>query len=134
MAYEPDIAAVAPTLQLTIDYADGSLRCAGTLDARTRRHIVEAVDELLAAGPAFIVIDVGELHVADVDGANALANVQRTVREAGVRLRWQGLDSDHLRGILPLRYRAKRPPSQPSLRGIRPLGRAVHPAMIPPSA
>jgi anti-anti-sigma regulatory factor len=133
MTYQPDIAAVAPTLELTLDYAEVSLRCAGTLDTRTRGHVVDAVDELLAGEPASIVIDVADLYVADIDGANTLATVQRMVRDAGIRLRWQGLDSDHLRGILPLRYRARRSRPEASLRTGRPLGRATHPSMVPPA-
>lgn len=135
MAFEPDIAAVAPVMELTISYLDRSLRCTGTLDGRTRCHLVEAVDELLASEPPFVVIDVGELHVADVDGANALALVQRKVRAAGGRLRWHGLDSDRLRGILPLRSLSRPPRKGTGGPGsVVPFNRALHPSTMPPSA
>lgn len=133
MAHETDIAAVAPTLELTLDYELTSLRCAGTLDTRTRHHVIDAVDELIAGEPGGIVIDVAGLYVADVDGANTLAEVQRMVRDAGCRLRWQGLDSDHLRGILPLRYQVRRSRPRSGLRTGRPLLSAMHPSMVPPA-
>lgn len=116
MAYEPDIAAVAPTLELTLDFVEGSLRCAGTLDARARRQVVEAVSELLAHAPTCVTVDVSALYVADVDAADILAGVQKMARDARVRLRWDGLDSEHLRGILPVRYRARRPDRSRSCR------------------
>lgn len=129
MPYQPDVDAMTPTLELTLDYAKRKLRCTGTLDRRTRRHVVEAVGELLAVTPSSITVDVAHLAVADVDGANAFAHVQRMVREAGVRLRWQGLDSDHLRGIVPLRYRARRPRHQPAESAAARAVRPVHPSM-----
>lgn len=112
MAYQPDITAVAPALELTLQYIPASLRCTGTLDTRTRCHFVEAVEELLASAPSSVTIHIGELHVGDVDGANTLAHAQRLAREAGIRLRWRGLDSGHLRGILALQHRARRPLEQ----------------------
>jgi ABC-type transporter Mla MlaB component len=133
-AYERDIGGVAPALVLTIDVAKGSLRCTGTLDRRTRHHVEEAVGELLVEMPSRIAIDVAHLTVADVDAANALAHVQRMVRGAGVRLRWQGLDSDHLRGILPLRFRARRPRWQPAESAALRVARLRHPSMMPPPA
>lgn len=133
MALQSDIAAVGPALELSLDYVQASLRCVGTLDTLTRRHLFEAVDELLMDVPARITIDVTDLQVADVDGANALANVQRMVRDAGSRLRWMGLDSDHLRGVLPLRYRARRPLRVPASAGLT-CGRPAHPSAMPPSA
>jgi ABC-type transporter Mla MlaB component len=132
MAEKSGIAGGARAVQLTVECVDGTVRCAGTLDRATRHRVVEAVGELLKAGPACVVVDVGELHVADVDGANALAAVQRSVRAAGVKLRWQGLDSGHLRGILPLRFRARRPRPVPEPPSVRPLGGGVHPSMGPP--
>lgn len=138
MPYHPDIAAVGPALELTLDYPERTLRCSGTLDGRARRHLVEAVGELLVGGPPGITIDVAQLTVADVDGANALAHVQRLVREAGARLRWQGLDSDQFRGILPLRYRARRPrrpsPEWSAERDALRLARLRHPSAMPPPA
>lgn len=109
MAYQPDIAAVAPSLELTLSYRPGQsmLRCVGTLDTRTRRHVLEAAEELLATAPSSVTVDVEDLHVDDVDGANALTQVQRMMREAGVRLQWRGLDAEHLRGVAPLCFRAK---------------------------
>lgn len=119
-----------PELELTFGYLPLSLRCQGTLDARTRHHLVAAVDELLAKGSSrIVVIDISHLHVADVDGANGLSRVQRMVRDAGARLRWEGLESDHLRGILPIQRRARRPSQQAALRANRP----THPALLPPS-
>lgn len=111
MAYEPDIAAIAPTLELTLNYSPRptSLRCVGTLDARTQRHMLQAVDELLAVGPSHVTVDVRDLRVADSDGANALTLVQRMVRDAGAILRWRGIDADHLRGLLAVGYRVRRP-------------------------
>jgi anti-anti-sigma regulatory factor len=103
VAYDADIAAVAPVLELTLDYVPASLRCAGTLDVRTRRHVLEAIAELLAGKPSEVTIDVEDLHVTDTDGANAFAYMQRMVREAGVILQWNGLDAGHLRRE-PARY------------------------------
>lgn len=127
MPFQPDVDAMAPTLQLALNYPKRELRCIGTLDSRTRRHVVEAVGELLVDVPPSITIDVARLTVADVDGANTFAHVQRMVREAGVRLRWEGLDSDHLRGIVPLRFRARRP-RQSEERALR-AARLGHPSM-----
>lgn len=129
MSYQPDVDAMAPTLELTLDYPRGVLRCTGTLDSRTRRHVVGAVNELLAGTPPSITIDVGDLTVAEVDGADAFAHVQQLVRDAGVRLRWLGLDSDHLRGILPLRYRARRPRQQSADRAALRAAKLQHPSM-----
>ena len=121
----------AASLELKPSYVATSLHCSGTLDAGTRHDVVEAVAALLAGEPSTITIDIGELHVADVDGANALAHVQKMARDAGTSLQWEGLDSDHLRGILPLRFRAKRQPHD--LRGSRRVvGFSAHPALLPP--
>lgn len=109
MTDREDIAAVAPMLQLTLDYMHPSLRCAGTLDARTRGHVLEAAEVLFARRPSRIVIDITDLHIADVDGANALAHLQRMARDARAVLRWQGLDADRLRGLVPLRHHLRRP-------------------------
>lgn len=96
MAYGEDVAEA--TLELTFDRAADptSLHCAGTLDARSSRHIVEAVEELLAGSAGSVTVDVGDLHVADSDGAHALAQVQLMVRDAGVALDWKGLRWYHL--------------------------------------
>lgn len=102
MPHQADIDAMAPALKLTIDYVSSSVRCAGTVDVRTGRHVVEAVEELLTQVPPSVTIDIRELHVADRAGADALLRVQRIVRDAGRRLRWHGFTGDHVGGIVPL--------------------------------
>lgn len=94
MTHSPDIAAVAPMLELTIRFTSEapSLRCTGTLDARTRDHVLDAVDELLRASPSLIVIDVTDLQLSDFEAADALAEVQFRARQSGASLQWQGLD------------------------------------------
>lgn len=130
MAYEPDIAAVGPALELTLDEAKGTLRCAGTLEGRTGRHVVAAVERLLRTDTRVVEIDVDDLDVTDVGGSDALAAVQRLVTDAGVTLRWRGLDADHLRGNYQLRHRARRPRTG-ARRPIREHRPAWHPSMMP---
>lgn len=134
MAHEPDIAAVAPALELTLDHPGKTLRCAGTLDGRTQRHVMEAVGELLVGPATGLTVDVACLTVADVDGANTFARIQRMAQEAGVRVRWQGLDSEQLRGILPLRSPARRPAGGSAVWDVRVLDRQRHPSAIRPPA
>ncbi len=98
MADLTDIADIDPVLELT--FGPFSLECAGTLNFSTRRHVLEAVEVILDGRPSSIGIDVSGLEVADTDGANALVVMQRMVREAGVSLRWQGLDA-HVLAVLP---------------------------------
>jgi anti-anti-sigma regulatory factor len=95
-----DIAAVDPALELTL--GQHSLVCRGTLDARTRRYVLDAASTLLARHPGFVTVDISELRVADVEGANTFATLKRLAREAGAELRWRGLQSERLQGILPL--------------------------------
>lgn len=136
MAYQPDVDAMAPALELTIDYAVPSLGCVGTLDARTRHHLVASVTELLAAadGRSTITIDIGSLELADLDAAHTLTHVEHMVRGAGMGLHWRGLGSDRLTGILPLTCLAGRPTGRPRPRRVpRPIG-ATHPSVMPPSA
>ncbi|MDA8356149.1 MAG: STAS domain-containing protein [Actinomycetota bacterium] len=111
MAYEPDIAAVAPALEVTIDFVRARIRCAGILDSRTARHVVAAVHELLLSGPASIVLDVGELQIADARGARILATVQTMLGDSGVSLRWQGVGSRPFGGVAAPPFRARRPRS-----------------------
>lgn len=135
MTHRRDVDAMTPALELTIDYVVPSLQCAGTLDSRTGRHVIEAVEELLAAErPSRMTIDISELRVDDVNGANVLLRVQRTVEGAGVALRWQGLGSDHLSGILPLGCLARRSPAKRSTRAAPRVAKATHPAALPPLA
>lgn len=94
MADACDIAAVEPVLELTIGRT--SLECSGTLSTRTRRHVLEAAETLLA-GSLAVTVDVSDLYVADVDGANTFARLQRMAREAGAELHWVGLESGVLR-------------------------------------
>lgn len=98
MANRTDIAEIDPVLELT--FGSCFLECTGTLNFSTRRHMLEAVEVVLDGRPSCIDIDVSGLHVSDTDGANALAVMQRMVCQAGVSLRWQGLDEQVL-GVLP---------------------------------
>ena len=93
MADRTDIAEIGPVLELTL--GPGSLTCAGTLDALTRRHVLEAVEVLLFDEPPMVDIDVSGLRIDDNEGANALVAIQRMVRDAGVGLHWRGLESKH---------------------------------------
>ena len=77
-----------------------SLCCRGILDARTRRHVLDEVQTLLAHRPSRVCIDVRELVLADVEGARTLTQVQRLVRDAGAILSWDGLDADRIRGLI----------------------------------
>lgn len=97
MADRTDIAEMDPVLELTL--GPGSLACAGTLDALTRRHVLEAVKVVLVEEPPIVDIDVSALRVADSDGANALVAMQRMVRDAGVGLHWRGLESNDVLAI-----------------------------------
>lgn len=126
--HDVDTAPAEPLLELTM--LPGSLACAGVLSRRTRRHVLEAVQLILEGETSTLVVDVSELQIADVDGANALAHVQRMVREAGAALCWRGLDSSHLRGLRPLQ---SRPPHPDCARVPRRTARTM-PAMVPPTA
>jgi anti-anti-sigma regulatory factor len=95
-----DVDAFAPVLELTLGPA--SLECAGTLRGRTRHYVLEAAELLFASSASAVTIDVAHLSVADVDGANTFAHLQRTARSAGVELRWVGLEPGRLRGLRPL--------------------------------
>lgn len=128
MPYQPDVDAMSPTMQLTLNYSKRELRCTGVLDSTTRRHVVEAADELLMGMPLSITIDVTHLTVTEADGANVLAHVQKMARDAGVRLRWRGLDSDHSGSIVPLRFRARRPRQQSAERAALRAARLQHPS------
>jgi ABC-type transporter Mla MlaB component len=101
MAYQPDVDAVAPALEMTIDYITPSLICSGRLDAQTRRNVLEAVEELLDRRPSTVTVDVRKLQFADPDGANTLVQVQREARAIGVKVDWIGLDADCLRDGVP---------------------------------
>lgn len=100
MVDQPDVAAVAPALEVTIDYVSSSVRCVGRVDARTDRYVIEAVTELLTQVPPHLTIDIRELHVVDGAGADALLRVEGMVRRSGRRLRWRKPASDHIGGIV----------------------------------
>lgn len=110
MADLPDVDAAGPVLSLTCGAS--SLVCNGVLNSRTRPLLLEAARALFESHPPHVTIDISDVHIQDVDGANSCALVQRMARQTGTTLHWAGLDSDRLRGILPLRARAKR--SRPS--------------------
>lgn len=115
MADELDIDAVDPMMELT--FRPSSLVCTGTLNTRTRRYVLEAASVLMAEHPPRVTIDISNVDISDVDGANTLAHLQRIARQAGTVLHWEGLESDRLRAILPLRVPAKGSrPSPPRLR------------------
>jgi anti-anti-sigma regulatory factor len=94
------ITAIDPALELTL--VPTSLRCTGMLSTRIRGHVMEVAEMLLERRPPTVTIDVSGVYVADVDGADAFARLQKTARETGVELRWVGLESDRLRGLHPL--------------------------------
>jgi anti-anti-sigma regulatory factor len=103
-----DVDAMAPALVLTLDFSVSatSLRCVGTLEGRTRHHMVAAVEQMLRPRPHGVSIDIGELDLADDDAAGALIEVQRMVGDAGAVLRWHGIRADHLRRAPTLGYRS----------------------------
>lgn len=90
-----DIAAVAPAMELMLE-RPATLRCSGRLDGRTRRSLCSAVETLLSWGAATVTIDVSDLRLGDREGAGALVRVQQMVLDAGVSLRWIGLDAGRL--------------------------------------
>jgi|GEM_PF-6924400 len=91
MADRMDIAEIDPELELTIGPC--TLECAGTLNARTRGYVLEALEVVLQSEPPSVDINISDLRVADADGATALIAVERIVREAGVKVHWRGLDA-----------------------------------------
>ncbi|MDA8312935.1 MAG: STAS domain-containing protein [Actinomycetota bacterium] len=98
---------VVPSAALLLaDDRATSLRCVGTLDARTRSRLVSAVEQVLRFRPRAVTIDVEELRLADRDAAAALAQVQRMVEQSGATLRWRGLRADHLQVAPTLGRRA----------------------------
>jgi ABC-type transporter Mla MlaB component len=121
-----DEAGAEPLLELIV--GSGSLSCAGVLNRRNRHRVLDAVSLLLHDATPQVVVDISQLRIEDVDGANALAHVQRAARVAGATLSWRGLDSNRLKGILPLQVRSRRhrPVRLPPSRN--------HRAMVPPSA
>lgn len=88
-ASDSDVAAMNPELVFSLD-PPTFLRCVGTLNGRTRHHLLEIVEHMLRSGPGTITIDVEELRLADVDAANALTRVQRRVKDAGASVHWLG--------------------------------------------
>lgn len=91
-----DIAAVDPPLELPT-----SLQCSGTLSGRTWPQVLKATKTLLARWPPTVTIDVSDLYVADVDGANTFARLQRMGRKEEVELRRVGLEFGLPRGPRP---------------------------------
>lgn len=94
MTDRTDIAMVDPELELT--FGPRTLHCSGTLSVRTRHHVLEAMDWMLRDTPQRVELDISGLHIADTDGANTLAVLQRMVNDAGAELRWRGLDTRRL--------------------------------------
>jgi anti-anti-sigma regulatory factor len=84
-----DIDLVDPILELTL--GPTSLRCAGTLDARTRHHVVEAAELLLRRQPQAVTVDVADLTVLDDGGAETFARLEALALDAGVELHLVGL-------------------------------------------
>lgn len=118
-----------PTLELTIDYAAPLLMCAGTVDATTRHHVLEAVEELLDRRPTCMTVDVRHVEAGDhveaddSAGAATFELVRRRAREAGTRLEWVGLDHGDRRGTVA----ADEPPGSalfPATAGAGPSGEA----------
>ncbi len=99
-----DIAMADPFLVLTVE-SPSSVRCVGTLDGMTGHHLVDTVDEMLAAQPDTIAIDIERLRLADRDAAEALNEVQHRAKQAGTTVRWHGVGADHLRTAPHLAYR-----------------------------
>jgi ABC-type transporter Mla MlaB component len=106
-ANDEDIAAVDPALVLSVD-SSTVLRCAGTLDSRTRPCLVDAVTNMLRDEPSTIAVDIEKLRLADSAAANALTQVQRIAKDAGAAVHWRGLRADHLRMAPTLRAGAHR--------------------------
>ena len=135
-----EVDAVAPVLELALGPA--SLECAGTLRGRTRRFVLEVAEQLFAHGASAVTIDVSRLCVADVDGANTFAHLQRMARDAGVVLRWVGLEPGRLQGLRPLgslprgSWREAAQLQRHDRRGprVRHEFREDHPSMLPPIA
>jgi anti-anti-sigma regulatory factor len=112
-----------PTLELTIDYAAPLLMCVGTVDATTRHHVLEAVEELLDRRPTCMTVDVRSVEAGDSAGAATFELVRRRAREAGTRLEWVGLDHGDRRGTVA----ADEPPGRvllPATAGAGPSGEA----------
>ena len=138
-----DIDDVTPVLELSLGPA--SLECAGTLRGRTRHYVLEAAELLFSGGAVAVTIDVAGLSVADVDGANTFAYLQRMARHAGVELRWVGLEPGRLRGLRPLGSLPRGSQGQAArlqcderrerhVRHVRHGRREDHPSMLPPIA
>lgn len=106
-ADDSELEAMEPALVLSLDspMRPMSLRCEGTLDRRTQRHFVAAVEEMLRSAPDAVSIDVAALRLADSDGANALIKAQRAAHSSGTALRWRGVGADLLRRAPALDYR-----------------------------
>lgn len=80
--------------------------CRGTLDAASAPRLAATVGEAVKSAP-LVRVDVTELRVDDAAGAETLAALPHDARTAGAELHWQGLAPDHLRGVAPVRYRAR---------------------------
>jgi anti-anti-sigma regulatory factor len=91
MSVRSDVDEMEPALQLWIDRgaSAASVRCAGTLDAKTGHHVLDAVVEVLDRGTSRVTLDATDLRVADLEGAHTLTRAQRTVREGGALLVWR---------------------------------------------
>jgi hypothetical protein len=101
MVTAADASAAGPLLELT--FCHGWLGCAGALNRWNRHYLRDAVDLVLQAKPPSLVVDISGLQIGDVDGANALAHVQRAARDAATTLSWRGLDANRLKVTLRLR-------------------------------
>lgn len=112
MTLNPDIDALAPDLVISVDLdgSTGLVHCAGRLDERTGRYVLDAVGGLLgAAHPATVLVDLSDACVCDGEGEDALAAIEREAVASGSVLAWLDERADRPAGAAPARReRARR--------------------------
>lgn len=66
------------------------LECSGRLTMVTARHLREAVEEALEAGPPRLVLDLGQVGFVDSSGLGVLISALKKARQGGGDLRIAG--------------------------------------------
>jgi anti-anti-sigma regulatory factor len=94
-----------PSLEISIDEGASptSLRLSGLLDHATGVALLRVVDELIARGITYVVIDTGAVEIPDAAGAQTLAVCQRRVRAAGGELGVDLVRSDREEALAAVR-------------------------------
>jgi anti-sigma B factor antagonist len=77
------------------------LGCSGKLTMVTARHLREAVEQSLTAGPPRLILDLGRVEFVDSSGLGALISALKRARQGGGDLRIADV-TEQVRTVLKL--------------------------------